>query len=395
MGWLYVPESEDWSWASESLLETDTAVWATSSGKPLPRLLSWRGWKTRPWIRRLWPTVSNPSMAARGVERWISLLRDSRVRPSRSRGGAKELTTTAGSGRKSGASVATWGRTCSSWRTSQGSLLTGELSEAFSGTWPKAGGLRNGCAFERPTWAPARNAGGCSYWPGARAEDSESCGNHPGASDSLTGVTRDWPAPTVSSLDNRKGASKNSGDGLQTAAKNWATPQAHDIDPGDPKRVGRYGTKHGGRNLTDDVMLWQAPATDSFRSRGGDRKDEKGLDQQARCWPAPDANVVNDQESIESWEARLEGNRRGKPLTIASQRFRPALPMKTAGETFSIDEDALILSLQSTGRKPLLSPRFVAWLMGWPAGWTGFERVETASYLCRQRRLLSSLRGGR
>lgn len=34
---------------------------------------------------------------------------------------------------------------------------------------------------------------------------------------------------------------------------------------------------------------WQTPATDSFRSRGGDRKDEEGLDQQARRWNTPRA----------------------------------------------------------------------------------------------------------
>src|SRR5262249_54000234 len=29
-------------------------------------------------------------------------------------------------------------------------------------------------------------------WPSPRAEDSESCGNHPDAKDSLTGVSRQW-----------------------------------------------------------------------------------------------------------------------------------------------------------------------------------------------------------
>ena len=55
-------------------------------------------------------------------------------------------------------------------------------------------------------------------WPTPRSEDSESAGNHPGATDSLTGATE----------------------------------------------------------------MWQTPASDSFRSRGGERMDEMGLDQQAR-----------------------------------------------------------------------------------------------------------------
>lgn len=41
--------------------------------------------------------------------------------------------------------------------------------------------------------------------------------------------------------------------------------------------------------MEDQVEWWQTPATDSFRSRGGDRKDEMGLDQQARFFPTPAA----------------------------------------------------------------------------------------------------------
>lgn len=37
---------------------------------------------------------------------------------------------------------------------------------------------------------------------------------------------KNWPSPNVSSIDNRKGASPTSGDGIQTAAKAWATPDA-------------------------------------------------------------------------------------------------------------------------------------------------------------------------
>jgi hypothetical protein len=36
----------------------------------------------------------------------------------------------------------------------------------------------------------------------------------------------------------------------------WPTPQAHDAHPGNPARVGRFGTKHGGRNLNDWAARW-------------------------------------------------------------------------------------------------------------------------------------------
>lgn len=76
-------------------------------------------------------------------------------------------------------------------------------------------------------------------WPSPRAEDSEFCGNHPNAVDSLTGAAR----------------------------------------------------------------LWQTPATDSFRSRGAERKQEMGLDQQARLWPTPQSKDFRSGEvSDRVWE---------------------------------------------------------------------------------------------
>jgi hypothetical protein len=52
---------------------------------------------------------------------------------------------------------------------------------------------------------------------------------------SLSGAVHHWPAPTVNGNHNRKGASRNSGDGLETAVlrgegKLWPTPMASDAD---------------------------------------------------------------------------------------------------------------------------------------------------------------------
>jgi len=41
---------------------------------------------------------------------------------------------------------------------------------------------------------------------------------------------------------------------MKTSEGLWPTPQAHDSKKGDPKRVGRHGTKHGGRDLADYVL---------------------------------------------------------------------------------------------------------------------------------------------
>jgi len=49
-----------------------TALFVTSSAKPMLRPPSWRGWKTRPWIKHLCGTTLPVSMAALGVEQWVS-----------------------------------------------------------------------------------------------------------------------------------------------------------------------------------------------------------------------------------------------------------------------------------------------------------------------------------
>ena len=80
--------------------------------------------------------------------------------------------------------------------------------------------------------------------------------------------------------------------------------------------------------LLSQTDLWQTPATDSFRSRGGARKNEMGLDQQARTWRLPQAD------------------------------------MTLVGE-------------ESSAETPSLNPRFVEWLMGWPIGWTASAHAAT------------------
>jgi len=61
------------------------------------------------------------------------------------------------------------------------------------------------------------------------------------------------------------------------------------------KEFSSWLTPHGfqgnngpdGNEFSTSVRAWQTPAVDSFRSRGGDRVDEMGLDQEARNWRSP------------------------------------------------------------------------------------------------------------
>lgn len=106
------------------------------------------------------------------------------------------------------------------------------------------------------------------HWPTPRTEDGESTGISAtrralGVADNLPSAVGQWMTPTVPNGGRtpRPGQSPTGRlpDGgkatvdLSHQVGQWATPQAHDEHQGDPDRVGRFGTKHGGRNLNDDV----------------------------------------------------------------------------------------------------------------------------------------------
>src|SRR5258708_26690805 len=98
MAWLYAPGLEDLNLDSSLPSGTPTEPWLTLSGKPSQRPLSWRGWKTRPWIGRLSGTISRPSMAGHGVALWISYLAATRASHSAQQGSVSERVIRATSG---------------------------------------------------------------------------------------------------------------------------------------------------------------------------------------------------------------------------------------------------------------------------------------------------------
>jgi hypothetical protein len=122
--------------------------------------------------------------------------------------------------------------------------------------------------------------------------------------------------------------------------------------------------KHtGGIDLEGAAELWQTPAVDSFRSRGGDRKDEMGLDQQARFsqFPTPAARDFRSETGGAATMSHF--NRPSGPTLPAmiEHSFLPDQQTETHGETSSQNAP--------TSRRRL-NTKFVAWLMGLPEGWT-------------------------
>jgi DNA (cytosine-5)-methyltransferase 1 len=128
--------------------------------------------------------------------------------------------------------------------------------------------------------------------------------------------------------------------------------------------------------LCDAIAIWPTPQTDSFRSRGGERKHEKGLDRMARDWE-PAAEPM--------WMTPTARDHKDGATSLANTPVngllgRPVLTMPPGGDDTS---DA----------RRSLNPLFVEALMGWPSGWTGFGSAATAwsRWLPRMRSELSRL----
>lgn len=142
--------------------------------------------------------------------------------------------------------------------------------------------------------------------------------------------------------------------------------------------------------------MWPTPQTDSFRSRGGARKHEKGLDGMARDWPTPMATDGNKPSA---------GNRKAADLTRASQLWMtPTARDHKDGATTLANTPVngllgrQVLATPMAGSdisepRRTLNPAFVEALMGWPTGWTAFGCAATAwsHWLPRMRSELSRL----
>jgi len=164
--------------------------------------------------------------------------------------------------------------------------------------------------------ARATSANEFSSWPTVRAEDSESCGTHPGSKggDNLTGMLRNWP--TQNAADGKTHPDyphKGGNPTLVGASAHWPTPDSHATErtnrsPSDGAATrptialaaknwktphGMAGIDHTGKvgaggEFAKQIEAWQTPSVENFRSRGGDRIDEMGLDRQSQFWHTPD-----------------------------------------------------------------------------------------------------------
>lgn len=369
--WLHLPISicsqESPCSGKASKQDADTLASRLSAsvmlrGKYMPQEFWQRVCKKGALPKHLCIPMSKPSEAENSAVKWMRSLAGSHAKTSAWQASGPE---SKGQSRDSGlnfsASFATFDPASSSWKTSQVSLIT-QLLDEYSETWPRQGSMRNGVVFRRRKLGRHISAKDGSVWPTTRS--SSGGGNrsgYPGAPyrPALAQVVQD---------------------------ETWKTPHGMaGID-----HTGKLG---GGGEFAKQVTQWQTPATDSFRSRGGDRVDEQGLDQQARLWATPNAHdgrrPGSDATSTQGANLKRDAEAWQTPQSrdFRSGLIEPETAAKHLG-TRPLNEQVCSLQAPVTARpgqqcpptlRPRLNPAFVCTLMGMPWYWTHPEPINSGA----------------
>ena len=235
-------------------------------------------------------------------------------------------------------------------RMCQGSLLCPEQWELLSGSWPDSAMWDRISVYELQTLEHHTLESAFSSWPTVRATS--------GGGNRSTYQGAPYRPAIAQRAQNWPTARQEDGESCEFAqqATMWRTPDAPNTG-GPRNRQDSIGDGHQ-VTVAEQAEHWQTPAADSFRSRGHDRKEEMGLDQQARFFPTPaarDHRTPNKQ----SYQER-SGTTKGEQLQNFVAHSLPAPAMNDGQQSSEKDP---------TSRRRL-NPQFVEWLMGFPPGWT-------------------------
>ena len=248
MSWFYLPEGEG---ASTEVCCSDTLPYAPWKSTPTPAesCLSDSATARSPGFQC--GMTCEPSTADRGADTSMSSAAGSLARTSASPGREMDLTESAAAcGTRWRGLLAKFAPDTSSWRTVQPSLHADLIESSLD--LPRWGSMRNGELWERATPELFTGETESGYWP--------------------TATARDWRDTSPSPSHLRRHTMTLGQIVL------WPTPQAHDATPGHAKRVGRFGTKAGGRNLNDEVAMWPTPTKADGMGGPGRGKNRQGGD---------------------------------------------------------------------------------------------------------------------
>jgi DNA (cytosine-5)-methyltransferase 1 len=163
----------------------------------------------------------------------------------------------------------------------------------------------------------------------------------------------------------------------------WPTPQHHDHNKGESKRVGRFGTKHGGRNLNDWAVHWPTPTSRDWKDGNaaflyrGTVPVNHMLGRAVHVWPTPTVGDAKSRQVFRQGGTSLWGMVKKYPTpkardgrTLKGARDRPG---STGGPSLAQ------VTLNAGHTSGYLNPAFVEWLLGFPIGWTDLKPSATRS----------------
>ena len=192
MSWLYVPALVDSNSVSAPSSQA-LASSATSSATPTPSPSCEPESRTACSTTHLSGMTPAPSTASPGMDAWISSVRAIRASRNQQPADASELMTGVGSGKRCIESFAMWEQDI--WWSKTSQLTFREPGREYSGTWPRAGGMSNGNAYQRQPLAPRTYA--TAYSLSLHAEYLQSLLPAPTDEHQLTLFSGEEPQPSL------------------------------------------------------------------------------------------------------------------------------------------------------------------------------------------------------
>lgn len=218
------------------------------------------------------------------------------------------------------------------------------------------------------TWGSAAMT---AYRSRCRRRASEPHTGESGSSSS-DGEPQSYPTPLARDSEQGVSEGRNSPSMVEVAAL-FPTPTAHDAKNTGPSQMGRNSLM-----LTEVAALFPTPtATRYGTSNNGDPHDGReeyatkgkpSLDSLAAQWPTA---VVSDAESAGRHTTETGVMHPGTSLTDALRAWSTHLAPATWRDGSA--------TLPPAGRRPVLSPRFVEALMGFPRGWLALGESDDGS----------------
>lgn len=195
-------------------------------------------------------------------------------------------------------------------------------------------------------------------WPTPRSEDSESAGNHPGATDSLTGAMVRWATPSASEdaagwVDNQMKQNM-----LSHQIQNWPTAAARDGKGS--MALGKRNRKTGALDEAAE-QIYQSSPQGQQTERAGRSSSIPGQTFDQRSLDGMSSRVRSELEALNRLSTRAA-------IVALDRRKRElvARPITRSGWT-------------RPAFRRQLNPRFVEWMMGWRPGWTSLEPLASGS----------------